>query len=607
MSNVSRNGNIFEDVAIKAAVRLASTSGNLVLSGEQAIDGVAAVDGDRVLLTSQTDATQNGIWQVATGVWQRTADARNNTDFIDGTLVPVARGASNAGLLYQLRCTDSPVAIDGSDLVFELLADIASTQQAGSSATSTAIGTGAKSFASQVGKAWETGQWLLIYQTSDPGNAMLAQIDSYAAGALGVTVVSTAGSGTHGDWSIVLVNSPASAGRVPPVGTGNVTGPGLSVAGHLPRFADSTGKVLEDSGKTAGTLAGRDVLLYGDAGTASIPASALAPGAAPLPYCGTQPNDNLHLVNDVINPTRDFNITAGRCRDDSDEVNLYLAGTMVKRLDQAWAAGGVAGAPAGACDAGTKGASQTWHIYLMTTYNLAITSVSRTSNVATISCAAHGLGVGGTVRNYGIGSGFDAIAVITAVTADSYSYANTGPDLGATSVAAFANGYDILASQSYPGPTRPAGWNTKQCLGSFMTNGSGNIIAMFHYGDEFWFKAPALNASISVPYDALLGMTAPLGVKVKSLFNVAAVLSNTVNSTVSAYFMPPDITDNSTSIPAGLVQLYQLNSVGGTSTGIAAQMAIWTDTSAQIRVNATGAASIYFTSVGWCDPRRRMF
>jgi len=50
----------------------------------------------------------------------------------------------------------------------------------------------------------------------------------------------------------VLTNSPAAAGYQPPVGAGNVTGPGSSTAGHVATFADGTGKVLADGGAPVG-------------------------------------------------------------------------------------------------------------------------------------------------------------------------------------------------------------------------------------------------------------------------------------------------------------------------------------------------------------------
>ena len=50
---------------------------NITLTGEQTINGVACVENDRILLTGQTDASENGIWLVGSGVygaWSRPTD-----------------------------------------------------------------------------------------------------------------------------------------------------------------------------------------------------------------------------------------------------------------------------------------------------------------------------------------------------------------------------------------------------------------------------------------------------------------------------------------------------------------------------------------------------
>jgi hypothetical protein len=57
----------------KALVKAATTA-NITLSGEQTIDGVSVVAGDRVLVKSQTTASQNGIYEVGAGAWSRAAD-----------------------------------------------------------------------------------------------------------------------------------------------------------------------------------------------------------------------------------------------------------------------------------------------------------------------------------------------------------------------------------------------------------------------------------------------------------------------------------------------------------------------------------------------------
>lgn len=57
-----------------APVLAASTSNIANLSGTTTIDGISVKVGDRVLLMSQTDATQNGIYVVQTGAWTRPPD-----------------------------------------------------------------------------------------------------------------------------------------------------------------------------------------------------------------------------------------------------------------------------------------------------------------------------------------------------------------------------------------------------------------------------------------------------------------------------------------------------------------------------------------------------
>lgn len=104
-------------LAVKAPVKAAST-GNLTLSGHQTVGGVALVSGDRVLVKDQTNAAQNGIYNVNTGTWQRAADFDGNRDVVDGTLV-VLRNASDDDQFYQVSATD-PVIIGSSEIQFEL-------------------------------------------------------------------------------------------------------------------------------------------------------------------------------------------------------------------------------------------------------------------------------------------------------------------------------------------------------------------------------------------------------------------------------------------------------------------------------------------------------
>jgi hypothetical protein len=53
----------------------AATTANITLSGEQNIDGISVVAGDRVLVKNQSTASQNGIYIVSGSSWARSSDA----------------------------------------------------------------------------------------------------------------------------------------------------------------------------------------------------------------------------------------------------------------------------------------------------------------------------------------------------------------------------------------------------------------------------------------------------------------------------------------------------------------------------------------------------
>jgi phage-related tail fiber protein len=88
MTNTDRRYGVSDALAWKAPVRAAST-GAIALSGEQAIDGIAIVDGDRVLVKDQAAAADNGIYIASTGNWARAPDADGARDLVTGTSVLV--------------------------------------------------------------------------------------------------------------------------------------------------------------------------------------------------------------------------------------------------------------------------------------------------------------------------------------------------------------------------------------------------------------------------------------------------------------------------------------------------------------------------------------
>lgn len=94
----------------KQAVKAATTT-NITLSGNQTVDGVSMVDGDRILVKDQSTQSQNGIYVVASGAWTRSTDADTGTE-LDGAAVMVLSGTTNDNT--QWFQTTYPVTIGSS-------------------------------------------------------------------------------------------------------------------------------------------------------------------------------------------------------------------------------------------------------------------------------------------------------------------------------------------------------------------------------------------------------------------------------------------------------------------------------------------------------------
>lgn len=78
---------------------LAATTGNIGLSGEQTIDTVPLVTGNRVLVKNQTLPEENGIYVVGLGAWARSSDTDTFSELVNATAF-VAGGSANIGITY---------------------------------------------------------------------------------------------------------------------------------------------------------------------------------------------------------------------------------------------------------------------------------------------------------------------------------------------------------------------------------------------------------------------------------------------------------------------------------------------------------------------------
>ena len=106
---------VAQGLAPKDAVR-AATTGDITLSGAQAIDGVAVIAGDRVLVKNQTVASENGVYVAAAGAWSRATDADSEGD-LRGASAFVEEGTAGADTLWVLT-TNAPIVVGTTALTW---------------------------------------------------------------------------------------------------------------------------------------------------------------------------------------------------------------------------------------------------------------------------------------------------------------------------------------------------------------------------------------------------------------------------------------------------------------------------------------------------------
>jgi hypothetical protein len=115
----------------KQAARVATTANvDLAAGGLLTIDGVTLVAGDRVLVKSQTNAVENGIYVAAVGTWTRSLDMDEPDEFSSATLF-VQEGSTYADTAWT-QVVNAPVVIGTTELEF--------TQFAGSALYTAGVG-----------------------------------------------------------------------------------------------------------------------------------------------------------------------------------------------------------------------------------------------------------------------------------------------------------------------------------------------------------------------------------------------------------------------------------------------------------------------------------
>lgn len=119
-------------------------------------------------------------------------------------------GLGNGGSLIRLVPAFQQVVNVAAYVVQVATTALGGASTNATSTTSTAIGTGSKSFTlNAAGKGYVVGQFVLIASAASPSNYMIGQVTSFTGTtAITVNVLKTGGSGTLANWTISVTGEP---------------------------------------------------------------------------------------------------------------------------------------------------------------------------------------------------------------------------------------------------------------------------------------------------------------------------------------------------------------------------------------------------------------
>lgn len=105
-------------LSVRASAMVAST-GSLVLSGIQTIDGVLTVQGDRILVKNQANGVFNGIYLASSTSWPRSLDYDESEEVASGSFITITTGTNNRNTQW-VQISSAPT-INVSTLTFSQL------------------------------------------------------------------------------------------------------------------------------------------------------------------------------------------------------------------------------------------------------------------------------------------------------------------------------------------------------------------------------------------------------------------------------------------------------------------------------------------------------
>lgn len=159
---------------------------------------------------------------------------------------------------------------------------------------------------------------------------------------------------------------------------------------------------------------------------------------------------------------------------------------------------------------------------------------------------------------------------------------------------------DVLASENSTAPTMPTNYDYKALIWAVFNDGSGNVRAFTHLGDDcLWTTAVAASSATASTTEAFVTFAVPTGIKVKA--HVTASMDNASAGGCGSFISSPDMANQAATGP-----LSQLRTRATASQSVGLEM--WTDTSGRLRhrESATSASvTLDYSTIGWTFPRPR--
>lgn len=211
---------------------------------------------------------------LATAIAQATTQATNAS----GSATAASSSASAAASSASAASTSASAASTSASAASTSATNAANSASGvgnsllATSSTSITPATGSKSFTTQSGKSFATGQYIMVVSSAGPTTTyMFGDVTSYSGTSLVLDCTVAAGSGAHTDWIISISGLQGPTGATGATGasgggSGNVVGPGTSTVGNVALYNNVSGTLLKDGGVTGAT----GLLVLAGASTSAI-------------------------------------------------------------------------------------------------------------------------------------------------------------------------------------------------------------------------------------------------------------------------------------------------------------------------------------------------